>query len=641
MAARRTRHDDYVTNRLETAGDLLDEAIERSRGLSHELSPPMLRMRGLIPALRVLASEAQRTQNLRVTISAPQEDPNLSPLAGQVTYRAVQELLFNIIKHAGVDEATVDLAERDAGLEIAVRDHGRGFDVESALKQDSPTGLGLLSLRERIEAIGGVLEIQSIVGAGSTFTIFLPSSATMAEGVLKETTPEFAGKPRNGRKLSVLVVDDHAVIRQGLVLLLNEEPDLEVVGEASGGDAAVELAHQLLPDVVVMDLAMPGLAGDEATRAILSKAPDTRIVGLSMHSEEEARDRMMSSGAAAEYFYRGPIAERIVAFSDENGGLFTLADFANFTEYGLVEPLSIEYRGLTVYQNPPNSQGIAQLQALQILEGFDFSSRTPDDPEVIHLMSEAIKLAFVDRNRYVADPNFVDVPVAELLSDEHAARQRARISLDEALEWPIEDRLGMAGDERRTTTFHVIDRYGNAAAVTTSIGVSFLIAGETGIHMNERLTFMHKDADDVNRVDGGKKVRHSSGPHMVLRDGAPWIIGGNTGADFQPQGQLQQFIWIVEFGLGAQEAIDRPRFEPQAFAATFRPWAIQNRLQLEPGRFSDEVQADLAARGHTIQAGGTVGAANLILVDDHSSGRIEAGWESREADSYGMVEMAE
>ena len=313
MAARRTRHDDYVTSRLETAGDLLDEAIERSRGLSHELSPPMLRMRGLIPALRVLASEAQRTQNLRVTISAPQEDPILSPLAGQVTYRAVQELLFNIIKHAGIDEATVDLAERDAGLEITVRDHGRGFDVESTLKQDSPTGLGLLSLRERIEAIGGVLEIQSIVGAGSAFTIFLPSSATMAEGVLKETTPDLAGKPRNGRKLSVLVVDDHAVIRQGLVLLLNEEPDLEVVGEASGGDAAVELAHQLLPDVVVMDLAMPGLAGDEATRAILSKAPDTRIVGLSMHSEEEARDRMMSSGAAAYLSKAGPSSDLIAA----------------------------------------------------------------------------------------------------------------------------------------------------------------------------------------------------------------------------------------------------------------------------------------------------------------------------------------
>lgn len=313
MAARRTRHDDYVTNRLETAGDLLDQAIEWSRGLSHELSPPMLRMRGLVPALRVLASGTERTHDLRVTINAPEEHPNLSPLAGHVTYRAVQELLFNIIKHAGVDEATVDLIERDAGLEITVRDHGRGFDLESALKQDSPIGLGLLSLRERIEAIGGMLEIRSIVGAGSTFTIFLPSSATMAEGVLKETTPELAGEPCNGRKLSVLVVDDHAVIRQGLVLLLNEEPDLEVVGEASSGDAAVDLAHELRPDVVVMDLTMPGLAGDDATRAILSNAPDTRIIGLSMHSEEEARDRMLSSGAAAYLSKAGPSSDLIAA----------------------------------------------------------------------------------------------------------------------------------------------------------------------------------------------------------------------------------------------------------------------------------------------------------------------------------------
>ncbi len=318
MAARRARDDEYLTSRLDTAGDLLEQAIERSRSLSHELSPPMLRMRGLVPALRVLASETERAHQLRVVINAPDDDLELSPLAAHVTYRAVQELLFNTIKHAGVDEATVDLVERDDGVEISVRDRGLGFDVDAALRQDSPTGLGLLSLRERIEAIGGVLEIKSIVGAGSTFTIYLAPSAREVEGVIREAGPRPAGEPPRARKQSVLVADDHAVIRQGLALLLNEEPDLEVVGEASSGDEAVELARQLLPDVVVMDLTMPGLSGDEATQAILTRAPGTRVVGLSMHSEEEARDRMLSSGAAAYLSKAGRSADLLAAIRGQS-----------------------------------------------------------------------------------------------------------------------------------------------------------------------------------------------------------------------------------------------------------------------------------------------------------------------------------
>lgn len=356
-------------------------------------------------------------------------------------------------------------------------------------------------------------------------------------------------------------------------------------------------------------------------------------------SDARHRGERAALEAAIDHFYRGPVAERIVAFSDDNGGLFALEDFASFYDYGAVEPVVIDYRGLEVFQNPPNSQGMAQLMALRILEDFDFSGMRPNDADAVHLISEAIKLAFVDRNRYIADPAFVDVPVDTLLSREHAERQRARISMDASLEWPIDDLVGLAGDPRNTTTFHMVDRYGNAAAVTTSIGVSFLVAGDTGIHMNERIIFMNTDPSDINHVEPGKKVRHTSGPQMVLRDGVPWIIGGNTGADFQPQGQLQQFISIVEFGLSAQEAIDLPRFEPQAFAATLSPWAIQNRLRLEPEGFSESVRADLAARGHNIESGGTIGAANIILVNDHATGDIEAAWESREADSFGMVEF--
>ncbi len=382
--------------------------------------------------------------------------------------------------------------------------------------------------------------------------------------------------------------------------------------------------------------------GDLVTTGDLVFNPD---LGATYRALAEAWDGALGRGeraaleAATDHYYRGPVAESIVSFSSENGGLFAIEDFSGFYDFGAVDPVSIDYRGLQVFQNPPSSQGMTQLMALRILEGFDFSDMRPNDADTVHIVSEAIKLAFVDRNRYIADPGFVDVPVAELLSRDYAEQQRSRISLDSSIEWPVEDRLGMAGDPRNTTTFHMVDRYGNAAAVTTSIGVSFLVAGDTGIHMNERIIFMNTDPDDINHVEPGKKVRHTSGPQMVLRDGVPWIVGGNTGADFQPQGQLQQFLSIVEFGMTAQEAIDLPRFEPQAFAATLSPWAVQNRLRLEANGFSERVQAQLAERGQNIESGGTIGAANIILIEDHERGQIEAAWESRESDSFGMVEI--
>jgi DNA-binding NarL/FixJ family response regulator len=137
-----------------------------------------------------------------------------------------------------------------------------------------------------------------------------------AEGALTDQGAEQASEAVDGRKLSVVLVDDHAVIRQGIALLLNEEPDLEVVGEADSGSNALSLVGRLRPDVVVMDLTMPGMSGDEATREILSRAPDTRVIGLSMHSEREAEERMLAAGAAAYLPKAGPSDDLIAAIRD-------------------------------------------------------------------------------------------------------------------------------------------------------------------------------------------------------------------------------------------------------------------------------------------------------------------------------------
>lgn len=311
MAIRRAVDDQYVTDRLTTARALLDDAIERSRSLSRELNPPSLQARGLVPALHVLAGETERTHRLHVTVEAPENTPPVSDFAGLVVYRAVQELLFNIIKHAGVKEASIQVNVGDDGLRIAVRDHGAGFDVDSVIRNDSPSGLGLISVRERLEAIGATLEIHSLPGAGSTFTIHLTPDAMRAEGTLAGSGSRYDGRSLLDRKLSILLVDDHAVIRQGLVVLLNDEPDLEVVGEASDGREAVDLARTLRPDVVVMDMTMPELAGDEATRRILSAVPQTRVIGLSMHTEREVEERMLDAGAVAYLSKAGPSSELV------------------------------------------------------------------------------------------------------------------------------------------------------------------------------------------------------------------------------------------------------------------------------------------------------------------------------------------
>ncbi|MFW6234772.1 MAG: gamma-glutamyltransferase, partial [Spirochaetota bacterium] len=196
---------------------------------------------------------------------------------------------------------------------------------------------------------------------------------------------------------------------------------------------------------------------------------------LEAYRESRAEGREQAIQAARDFVYRGPVAESIVAYSEEHDGFLALEDFADF-EAEIVEPISVEYDDLTIYQNPPNSQGITQLILLKILEGFDLSEYSLDDADAVHLQVEAAKLAFADRHYHVGDPDFVDVPVAQLLSEEHIAARRQQISMDSVLEWPIEplisrgepESAGVAEgtgesapdvswyDSHSTTTFHIL-----------------------------------------------------------------------------------------------------------------------------------------------------------------------------------------
>jgi gamma-glutamyltranspeptidase/glutathione hydrolase len=435
----------------------------------------------------------------------------------------------------------------------------------------------------------------------------------------------------------MLWLDRYGRLDLGLVL----NPAIRIAREGFPASESMVFWLEMLEDDV---LALPTAARIYAPDGELPKSgdiirqpdlADTFEAVVRAHAEASGGSRSDAIQAARDYFYRGPLAEAIVAFSDENNGYLVIEDFNEF-EAAIVDAISINYTDdIAVYQNPPNSQGIAMLLALNILKGIDFSGKNIDDPDVVHAQVEAIKLAFADRYAYIGDPARVEIPLEDLLSDEYASAQRARIDMEKAMEWPIEAGMDGAGLSN-TSTFHIVDVEGNACGVTTSLGAQFLVIGDTGIHINGRMSFLSLEEGNPNQMIPGFKVRHTSCPYMALRDERPYITGGNTGVDTQPQAQMQQFLNVVDFGLTAQRSIDRPRFVSTSFPATNHPFEIENVLQMENG-FPDALIKTLEEWGHEVVVGeGIVGTAGMIVINDDGS-NAEVGVESRSQTSSGGV----
>lgn len=328
-----------------------------------------------------------------------------------------------------------------------------------------------------------------------------------------------------------------------------------------------------------------------------------------------AADHASGIQAARDYVYRGPIAEAIVAESDAGNGYLTLDDFAGF-EAEIVESISIAYgSSMQIHQSPPNSQGITMLLALNTLTNFDHVGLSAFSPDAIHSQVEATKLAYGDRNAFIGDPDFLDIDVQQLLSDEHAAAQADRIDMSRAMMWPENAPLTQM-EPQNTTTFHVSDKWGNAAAVTTSLGLNYFVVGSTGIHMNNRMTYVSLDPTDPNYAEPGRKLRHTSCPYIVMRDGVPFIVGGNTGADSQPQVQLQQLMAAIDFGMTAQEAINNPRWIAKSWVPSTYPHQVANSIQLEAS-FPQSLITELGNRGHIVEIGSiNLGNGGMIKFDE-------------------------
>jgi CheY-like chemotaxis protein len=271
--------------------EMLKEAIEKSRGLAHELSPAVLHHSDFSETLGWLAHEVKAKHGLAVQVHAHGRVDLPSDTVAALLYRTAQELLFNVVKHARVTEATIRFQQHGPCVCLSVSDRGRGFDPQGLREA---AGYGLLSIRERIELLGGRVKIRSAPGKGSTIFVVVPNTERVV-GREKESPRPAATDYR--QPLRGLLADDHRIVREGLRLLLADQPDVEILGEAAHGREAVDLALRLEPDVVIMDVAMPLIDGDAATHQIKEHLPRMRVVALSTFSDPEKMDRTFRAGA--------------------------------------------------------------------------------------------------------------------------------------------------------------------------------------------------------------------------------------------------------------------------------------------------------------------------------------------------------
>jgi PAS domain S-box-containing protein len=311
-----------VSESLADVGNLLQQAIAAGRDLVADLTPPILHEAGLAEALEWLARAVRDNYGLQVALNL---DPALSPARDDVRsvlFESVREALFNVVKHADCDtcELAMNRADNDR-LALVVSDRGRGFDPERLTSGPAGTGFGLLSMRERLRFLGGSVRIESAPGEGTSVTLWAPLGGESI--ALESRTPspprleadgELDDAPvrDSGSRLRLLLVDDHAMMRQGLLSMLCDEPDLDVVGEASNGHEAIGQVERLRPDIVLMDYSMPGMDGVEATRLIAERWKDVRVIGLSMYEEEDRASAMLEAGAVS-YLVKTGDADALLA----------------------------------------------------------------------------------------------------------------------------------------------------------------------------------------------------------------------------------------------------------------------------------------------------------------------------------------
>jgi gamma-glutamyltranspeptidase/glutathione hydrolase len=314
-------------------------------------------------------------------------------------------------------------------------------------------------------------------------------------------------------------------------------------------------------------------------------------------------------------FYKGDIAQRIDRYFRANGGYLTAADLAAHRS-DWVEPVSTNYRGYDVWELPPNTQGVAALQMLNILEAYDLKSMGFGSADYLHLFVEAKKLAFEDRARFYADPAYTKTPLQGLLSKDYAAKRRALIRLDKAaLQYPTDPKALEQGD---TIYLTVADAAGNMVSLIQSnyrgMGSGMTPDG-CGFILQDRGELFSLTDGHANVYAPGKRPFHTIIPAFITKDGKPWMSFGVMGGAMQPQGHVQIVVNLIDFGMNLQEAGDAPRVRHDGSSEpTDEVMRDGGAVVLEQGASADTVKA-LQARGHkvTVTNDGDFGGYQAIM----------------------------
>ena len=373
--------------------------------------------------------------------------------------------------------------------------------------------------------------------------------------------------------------------------------------------------------------------------------------------------RQAALKAARDEFYTGSIARAIVAYHRQNGGLLTAEDLADFS-VAVETPLKIDYKGYTVCGCGPWCQGPALLQALNLVEGWDLARLGHNSPQYIHLVTEALKLVFADRDRYYTDPDFAAVPVQGLLSKAYAADRRAAVDMNKAFpEMPpagdpwafaaaaADGAAGRSGgyqrpapnpapnDQLDTSYVCVVDRHGNCFSATPSdMSYTTAVIPGTGLAISSRGAQSWVDNAHPCAIAGGKRPRLTPNPVMIFKDGRPCMVLGTPGGDTQCQTMLQAFLNMVEFGMDPQLAVEVPRFATFNFPNSFYPHDYHPGLLRMERRISADVVRDLEQKGHRVELwpewAWKAGGVCAIVIDRQN--RVLTGAADPRRESYAI-----
>ncbi len=349
---------------------------------------------------------------------------------------------------------------------------------------------------------------------------------------------------------------------------------------------------------------------DGFRQAFLKPDGSAYRVGETLRQPDLAGTLQQIAAGGAKAFYQGEIARKIVSDLQAHGGVLTYGDFARHRA-DWVQPITVNYRGYQAVNFPPNTQGFASLEILNILDKRDVRALGEGTADYYHVLVEATRQAFADRDRYVADPDFVQIPLARLLSPQHGQLQSGRISML---------RAGMDvkpmdphGD---TVWFGTADKDGNVVSMIQSVYHDFgsgIVPKGTGVLLQNRGSFFSLDPAHVNHLAPGKRTFHTLNPALLLKDGKPFLVYGTMGGEGQPQTQAALVTRIVDFGMSPQDAVNAPRW------LYGRTWGVSsNDLKIE-GRVPEAVTSELARRGHPVRRveafTDTMGHAGAILID--------------------------